>query len=99
LAANQTERVAGTGCELQVGQKEIEKSWVSMTAVYEAAGGREAFETIATVTFEALAGIVGNTAAEALQQETQTGHRKLKGVAIISVPCARVLPIELPIAA
>jgi hypothetical protein len=99
LGADQTELAAGTGCEVQIGQQSIEKNWVSMTAVREAAGGPEAFEGIATVDFKALAGIIGNTAAAALQTEERTGYRKVTAVAVISVPCERVLSAGLPRAA
>jgi hypothetical protein len=94
LLPAETELAVGTDSEVQIGARAIEKDWASMDAVCAAVGGPEALQAIADPTFKAVAGIIGNTAAAALQQETQTGHRKLKAVTIISVP-----RIELPKAA
>jgi hypothetical protein len=89
LAADRTEVAYGTLYELQIGEKPIEKTWVSMAAVYKAAGGLKAFLKICTVTFKALSGVLGNPAAEALQIEERTGQRKLKAVArVIELPKA-----------
>jgi hypothetical protein len=82
LAPDRTELAIGNDYEIQVGEQTIEKSWISMSAVSKAVGGirRLAAVALKTLTFKALAGVIGNTAAEALQVEAQTGHRKLKAV-------------------
>jgi hypothetical protein len=93
LAADKTEIAAGTRYDVQIGEKAIEKDWASINAVFDATGGLDVFKKVCTVTFKSLSGILGSTACEALQVESQTGHRKLKAV-------ARLAPvIELPLAA
>ena len=93
LAADATAILKGTGCEVQIGQKPIEKSWKSMAAVYKAAGGLKPFLKLCSVTFKALSEVLGNAKAEELQTEAQTGQRRLKAVAVASQA------IELPKAA
>jgi hypothetical protein len=84
LPADQTALAIGTQYEVQVGEKSIEKDWTSMPAVSEACGGLQAFYELCTVTFKALSGVVGDTAAAALQTEERTGSRTLKAVPILS---------------
>ena len=93
LAADQATTAVGTGWEIQVGEKPIEKNWKSMAAVYKAAGGLKPFLKLCSVTFKALSALLGQSAAPALQIEARTGHRKIKAVAIL--PPA----VELPKAA
>jgi hypothetical protein len=100
LAADQTALAVGTLYEIQVGEKSIEKTWKSIAAVCKAAGGWPKFQKLCDVTFKALAGVLGNSAAEALQTEARTGNRRLKAVARVA-PAVVELPevIELPKAA
>jgi hypothetical protein len=84
LAANETEIAQGERYEIQIGEKAIEKDWASMDAVYDATGGLDVFKKVCTVTFKSLSGILSRTVCEALQVESQTGHRKLKAVARLS---------------
>lgn len=85
LAADQTALATGTQYEVQVGQKSIEKDWRSMAEVRKAAGGLAEFYELCTVTFKGLSGVVGETAAAALQTEERTGSRKLVAVPILWV--------------
>lgn len=97
LPANQTAVVTGVGCEVHIGEKAIEKSWgVSFQALSKALGGWAKLQKLCTVTFKAVAGVIGNSAAEGLQVENQTGHRRLVAVAILAVPCERILTAEMP---
>jgi hypothetical protein len=93
LAGDQTAIAFGDGCEVQIGQKPVEKTWTSMHAVYKAAGGLKPFLKLCSVTFKALSAAIGNAKAEALQSEAQTGKRRL--VAVATQPAA----VELPKAA
>lgn len=100
LGALEAEIAVGNTFEVHVGQKTIVKSWLSMDAVSAAVGGWEAFKKVCTVTYTALSeSPLGIKAAQALQTESRTGYRKMKAVAIVSVPCERELPVELPKAA
>ncbi len=83
LAANATALAVGDIYTVQVGEKAVVKSWKSLAAVSKAVGGARAFQKLVTVTFKALAGVIGNTAAEALQTEPQTGLRN------------RILPFDI----
>jgi len=65
---------------IQIDPRPIEKSWKSMAKVCKAAGGLKGLLAICDVTFKALAGVLGNSAAEALQTEARTGKRKLKAI-------------------
>jgi hypothetical protein len=88
LAADQTTVFAGTDCEIQVGEKPIEKYWISMPAVCKAAGGWKVFQKVCTVTFKAMAEVLGQSAAEALQTEARTVKRRLKAVAMTEIKLA-----------
>jgi len=77
---------------IQIDPRPFEKSWVSMAKVCKAAGGMRAVLAICDVTFKALAGVVGNSAAEALQIEARTGKRKIKAI-------QRLIAVEMPKAA
>jgi hypothetical protein len=100
LAADKTELAVGTRYEVQIGERSVEKDWASLDAVQKALGGWRKLRAICQVTFDAVQDVLGKKAAESLQVEAQTGWRKLTAVAIVSVPCARVLPdAELPKAA
>ena len=96
LAADQTAIAEGLDYDVQVGEKKVEKNWISIAAVSKAVGGWKGFQKICTVTFKALSNVIGNGPAEALQVESQTGHRKLVAVVRISPP---VEIVELPKAA
>ena len=92
LAADQTAIAEGTSYDVQVGEKSIEKDWKSMAAVVKAVGGMKNVLKLATVTFKALSGVLGNSAAEALQVEARTGYRKLHAVARVTPAVAVDLP-------
>ncbi len=92
LGANESQSAEGYTHKIEIGARSVVKTWKTMTAVAKAVGGWIAFRAICTVTFKAVAGVIGNTKAEALQVEEQTGYRKLKAVAILSAPCGRQLP-------
>lgn len=83
LGADETALAEGYKFEVEIGVKSKERDWISIAAVSEAVGGWKILKKICTVTFKAVAGVIGNAAAEALQSETQTGHRKLTPVAIL----------------
>jgi hypothetical protein len=84
LDALETAVVQGIGCEVQVGQKPIEKFWPSMSEVCKAAGGFRPFLRVCTVTLKALSGAIGKDKAESLQMEARTGKRRLVAVAVLS---------------
>jgi hypothetical protein len=78
LPGEQEETVRGNVYEIQVGQKSIEKRWIKMSKVYSAVGRLSTFLSIATITFKALSGVIGEEKAKALQVEERTGSRRLK---------------------
>lgn len=85
LAADATELASSNCYVIQIGAKSIEKSWASMADVYKAVGGLKAFLKLCTVTFKALAGVIGNTAAEAMQVEERSGSRSVKAIPAVPV--------------
>ena len=95
LAPDATGVAAGTGCEVQIGECPVEKRWRSIHAVYKAVGGLKPFLSVCTVTFKAVADVLGNTRAEALQVSERGGSRRLKGV----MHATPAIVLEMPKAA
>jgi len=81
LPADQSALAEGNHCVVQIPAKTIEKTWLSMKAIYAKIGPAK-FLAICSVTFKALSGLIGNDAAAELQVEARTGSRKLKSVAL-----------------
>jgi hypothetical protein len=80
LAPHEGAVAYGTSCAIQIKPRSMKARWRSIAAVIKVIGIAK-YKAAATLTFDALAGLVGNTAAEALQVKDQTGTRKLESVA------------------
>ena len=98
LAAGEAALAEGAEYDIQIGERAIVKDWTSKAAVSKAVGGAKVFLKLATATYKAVSGVIGNTAADALQTAAQTGNRRLKAVARVA-PAVVELPVELPKAA
>jgi hypothetical protein len=93
LPAGETALATGMDYDVQVGEQATVKDWGSLSAVCKAVGGWQKLLKLCTVTFKAVSGVIGITAAAAMQVEAQTGYRKLTAVARVA-PAAN-LPLAI----